>query len=336
MKQTNQTSDIDFVVAWVDGSDKAWLNEKSKYQADAMREDDSSVRYRDWDNLKYWFRAIEQYAPWVRMIHFVTWGHVPAWLNVDNPRLHIVRHEDYIPREYLPTFNSHTIELNLHRIPGLAERFVYFNDDMFLNRPVLPEDFFINGLPRDIMALDCIAFGKNSAGLFNANDVGIINDHFDVCECFHHNFNKWMNSGYGIKLMFQTWFLLHKCWFTGFYYQHVTAAYLKSTFEKVWDEEPDVLDETCRCRFRSTQNVNHWLMKYWQLASGNFYPQKKKFGQYFEIGNHDVRLKEALLKGKRKVICINDTIKVRNFTREKDVINEIFEKKLPDKSSFER
>lgn len=76
-------------------------------------------------------------------------------------------------------------------------------------------------------------------------------------------------------------------------------------------------------------------MKYWQLASGNFYPQKKKFGQYFEIGNHDERLKEALLKGKRKVICVNDTIKVRDFTREKDVINEIFEKKLPEKSSFE-
>ena len=78
----------------------------------------------------------------MRKVHFVTWGHIPQWLNTKHPKLNIVCHEDFIPQKFLPTFNSHTIEWNFHRIPGLTEQFVYFNDDMFLLKPVYMEDFF--------------------------------------------------------------------------------------------------------------------------------------------------------------------------------------------------
>ena len=71
----------------------------------------------------------------------LTHGHLPKWLNINNPKLNIAKHSDFIPKEYLPTFSSHSIELNLHRIEGLVERFVYFNDDMFLLRPVKRELF---------------------------------------------------------------------------------------------------------------------------------------------------------------------------------------------------
>ena len=122
---------IDFVVTWVDGNDPIWQAEKAKYSPN-KNADNRNVRFRDWDNMQYWFRAVEKFAPWVNKIHFVTYGHLPKWLNTDNPKLNIVKHSDFIPKEYLPTFSSHSIELNLHRIEGLAERFVYFNDDMFL------------------------------------------------------------------------------------------------------------------------------------------------------------------------------------------------------------
>ena len=94
---------IDFVITWVDGSDPAWNKERMQY-SESSKEDNGEERYRDWGLLKYWFRGVEQYAPWVRKIHLVTWGHLPKWLDTCSPRLHIVRHEDYIPREYLPTF----------------------------------------------------------------------------------------------------------------------------------------------------------------------------------------------------------------------------------------
>ena len=69
-------------------------------------------------------------------------GHYPDWLNLDCPKLRFIKHEDYIPKKYLPTFNSHTIELNFNRIKELSERFVYFNDDMFIIDYMEKSDFF--------------------------------------------------------------------------------------------------------------------------------------------------------------------------------------------------
>ena len=147
---------IDIVITWVDGNDPEWRSEKNKTRYDKeqlVETDDREERFRDWENLRYWFRGIENCAPWVRKVHFVTWGHLPKWLNTKHPKLNIVRHTEYIPPEFLPTFNSHTIEWNMHRIPGLSEKFVYFNDDMFLLKRTGETDFFRNGLPVDMLAL---------------------------------------------------------------------------------------------------------------------------------------------------------------------------------------
>ena len=139
--------DIDFVVLWVDGSDPVWQAEKAKHQGKTLDDSNSVNRFRDWGLMPYWFRAVEKFAPWVRKVHFVTCGHVPAFLNLEHPKLHHVKHADFLPAEALPTFSSHAIEMNIHRIPGLAEQFVYFNDDMFLIRPVPETAFFRDGLP---------------------------------------------------------------------------------------------------------------------------------------------------------------------------------------------
>ena len=134
---------IDFIITWVDGNDPLWQAEKAKYQA--VKGDASVNRYREWDTLRYWFRGVEKFAPWVNKVFFVTWGHLPSWLNTEHPKLRIVKHTDYIPSEYLPTFSSRPIDMNFHRIEDLSEHFVYFNDDMFLLRPVQQADFFVNG-----------------------------------------------------------------------------------------------------------------------------------------------------------------------------------------------
>lgn len=78
-----RTNEIDIVVAWVDGADPAWQEEKRKRmieQGMAVQVDDREERYRDWELMRYWFRGIEKFAPWVRKIHFVTYGHLPDWL----------------------------------------------------------------------------------------------------------------------------------------------------------------------------------------------------------------------------------------------------------------
>ena len=129
---------IDFVVMWVDGNDPAWQKEKEKDSPRKTDDSNSANRFRDWGLMPYWFRAIEKFTPWVRKIHFVTWGHLPEFLDTTNPKLNIVKHSDFMPEGTLPTFSSHALEVNLHRIPGLADNFVYFNDDMLLTSPVKP------------------------------------------------------------------------------------------------------------------------------------------------------------------------------------------------------
>ncbi len=114
---------IDFVVTWLDGNDPAWQTECKEYYKDEKGIDMSISRMRDWDNLHYWFRCVEKFAPWVRTIHLVTWGHFPKWLNTNAPKLNIVKHSDFIPQEYLPTFSTFPNTLNTHRIENLAEHF---------------------------------------------------------------------------------------------------------------------------------------------------------------------------------------------------------------------
>ena len=123
---------IDFVLLWVDDNDPVWLEQKNHYlkQEKELSHSDanSDCRYREHGLLRYWFRAVEQFTPWVNKVFFVTCGQKPEWLDESHSKLCLVNHKDYIPAEYLPTFHSNTIELNLHRIDNLSEHFVLFND----------------------------------------------------------------------------------------------------------------------------------------------------------------------------------------------------------------
>ncbi len=132
----------------------------------------------------------------MNQIYFVTWGHIPSWLNLSHPKLKVVRHEEFIPTDYLPTFSSHPIELNLHRIKGLSERFVYFNDDTFLIRPVLQEDFFKNGLPRDCCIETAIAQDNIDDPFAHIllNNTALVNMHFKKREGIKKKLEKMVQS----------------------------------------------------------------------------------------------------------------------------------------------
>lgn len=328
---------VDFVIIWVDGNDPEWRREKNEYKGVLTREeDDSEHRYRDWDNLQYWFRGVEKFCPWVRTIHFVTWGHLPKWLNTDNPKLHIVNHRDYIPAEYLPTFSSHTIELNLHRIEGLSERFVYFNDDMFIIKPTTEMDFFRNGKPCDSAVLNVHCYNMEDMVIMAPfRDIGVINHEFKMREVIKKNFGGWFNWKYGINNL-RNIILLSCPRFPGMLQQHLPTSFCKSTFVEVWDKYHDVLDETCKHRFREMTDVNQWLFKEWQIASGNFYPRSTKIGKNIAAYNIDAACK-CISAQQAKMMCLNDTeMSYDEFMNCVRKVNDAFEMILPEKSSFER
>ncbi|WP_341926429.1 stealth conserved region 3 domain-containing protein [Nocardioides psychrotolerans] len=138
---------VDVVYTWVDGSDPEWDAARQARLAGVVgtaqtRESSGQARFLARDELRYSLRSLHLFAPWVRRIHVVTAGQVPEWLDTSDPRINLVDHRDILPADGLPTFNSHAIETSLHLIEGLAEHFLYFNDDFFLARPVHPETFF--------------------------------------------------------------------------------------------------------------------------------------------------------------------------------------------------
>ena len=147
----NKNGPIDIVLPWLDDNDTAWqkefLESLEKYPRDEAA--DSNIHFESWDNLHLWFRAAERFMPWARRIVLITWGHVPEFLDLTNEKLLVVRHRDYLPPMYRPTYNSNVIELNVHRIKDLAENFILFNDDTFPLAPVDENYYFQNDLPCD-------------------------------------------------------------------------------------------------------------------------------------------------------------------------------------------
>lgn len=326
---------IDFVIPWVDGGDPAWLKEKDFYSGKKATEEDArDIRFRDWETLKYWFRGVEKFAPWVNKIHFVTWGHLPEWLNIEHSQLHIVNHRDYIPEKYLPTFSSHVIELNMHRIPNLSEHFVYFNDDIFILKPLKESDFFQNGIPCDICIANAITPRLGEFSPILLQTTSYINKHFDKKKDMKKNRSKWFNLKYG-KLLIRTLCLTPWTFYTGFYNHHLAVAYEKKTLETVWHEEPVILDQTCHHRFRNDMDVNQYIFRYWRLASGDFVPHEV-LGRYVNMGDDNEAIYKMIRNQSVKLLCINDKENHADFETEKDKMILSFEKVFSEKSAFEK
>ena len=329
--------DIDFVVTWVDMDDPKWKEDFKKYSGkiDNTKNEVSEARFRDYGFLKYWFRGVEKFAPWVRKVHFVTCGQKPDWLNENHPKLSLINHSDYIPKQYLPVFNSSLIEIYLHKIPGLADNFVYFNDDFFIINNISKERFFKNGLPNDIAA-----FRYNSGmGLWSKcliNNIKIINERFDKHTVLKRDHNKWYNPDYGKKSRITRLMKPYDKFIT-LITPHNAQPYLKSTFEEVWDYAGDKLTKASENRFRSPEDYTQELFRTWQICQSNFEPYNTyKDTKMFPLVLRSKQAIKAIYDQKYKLICLNDNAHIRNYEKVMQELEKAFETILPEKSVFEK
>ena len=137
-------SKVDVVYTWVNGENPDYLQYLSQYTSDPKKL--NPERYRDlYQMLKYSIRSILQFMPWINHIYIVTMRpQVPEWLNLDSDRVSLIHHDEIFPNNaFLPTFNCHTIESYLYRIPNISQYFIYFNDDYFIGRPLTINDWFM-------------------------------------------------------------------------------------------------------------------------------------------------------------------------------------------------
>ena len=328
--------DIDIVVTWVDMDDPKWKKDfiNSGGSIDNTKNGFTEARFRDHGLLKYWFRGVDTFAPWVRKIHFVTCAQKPNWLNVNHPKLKLVNHSDYIPDEFLPTFNSRVIESYMHKIPGLSDHFVYFNDDVFIIDEISPDRFFSGNLPNDIAA-----FRHNSGiGLWSKslkNNLKIINERFDKHTVLKRDHNKWFHPSYGKRAKL-THILKPYRKFVTLMTPHNAQPYIKSTFEEVWDYASDRLKEFSKNRFRTAKDYTPELFRTWQICQSNFEP----YNVYNDTKMFPLILKpkqaiKALYNQDYKLVCLNDNEHIRDYENVMTKIEKAFESILPEKSEFE-
>lgn len=322
---------------WVDDRDPSWKNKMHKWKNVYGLPIGETGRYREWDTLKYLFRGIEKFASWVNHIYLITDSQQPEWLNLCTNKVSIIDHSQIIKEEFLPVFNSSAIELNIHKIPGLSDNFVLFNDDVFITKKVNPEDFFIRNIPLDTAAFSTIApLIENPMCNYIFNNIRLINENFDKYDTLKSGVTKWFSPKNGYPLI-RTVLLLPWSKFTGFYEPHICVSYNKDTFITVWDKYEKELTMTTSSKFREAHNHNQWLMRAWQLASNNFIPRSNNFGQVISITDIESSKLAAkrITNSKFKVLCLNDNEGVVDFETSKLLVLNAFNDILPEKSSFE-
>ena len=328
--------DIDFIITWVDMNDPKWQTEFFKYSKDKNNSKNgvSKARFRDNGLLKYWFRGVERFAPWARKIHFVTSGQTPEWLDENNPKIHLVNHSDFVPSQFLPTYNSVVIERYLHKIPTLSEHFVYFNDDFFMINTVKQERFFKNGLPCDIAVFD---YNPSWSQWYVRikNNIRLINRHFDKKEVMAQWHDKWFDKSYGMKMRWNYIFKFYNKFIT-LRVPHNAQPYLKSTFEEVWAAAEKELTETSSNRFRALTDYTPELFRTWQICKGNFEPYNTyKDTKMFPLMVRPKQAVRAIRQQSYTLICLNDNVHIRDYDLVMRNIRDAFQQILPEKSSFE-
>lgn len=277
---------IDLVYTWVDSNDPLWqedyLAHVDEIRAQALLTASASEsRWRSRNELLYSLRSVEMYAPFIRNIYVVTNGQRPAWL-AEHPRVQVVAHRDLFPdTSVLPCFNSNAIETVLHRIPGLAEHFLYLNDDFFFSRSCVPEDFFsIGGLSK-------LFFSKR---FLDARPIDPAGRATVAC---HKSTRDVLQARFGIEAAQK--------------FQHAPHALRKSTLAQIEAEFPDQIARTRANRVRAPDDMAlAMLYGYYALFTGQAQRSRIAYA-YIELGMDDVRTAFANLEARRmKVFCLND------------------------------
>jgi len=309
---------VDAVYTWVDGDDPAMAAKRRAHQAladhgIAPRETGAS-RYTSHDELRYALRSLEMYAGFVRHVYLVTDSQVPAWLDPRAEGLTVVDHRDILPADALPVFNSHAIESRLHHIPGLSERYLYFNDDVFINRPVRAEHFFHgNGIAR--IPLSPLKLGVGDPHPLEPAPNSAGKNTREVIRRFH---------GRQIR---------HKSLHT----PHPQLLSVMREMEALGIEE---LRRTAYSRFRSTADVApaSTLHHHWAIATGRGVPADYRF-RYVQLGSPDMRRRLARLAAGEDVdfFCLNDVDTApAERAAARAAIRAFLERKYPFPSRWER
>ena len=328
---------IDIVYLWVDGGDKKWCKERDYWYEkihNKKPEQTNNYLYRDNGELKYSLRSVEKFVPWINHIYIVTgFNQKPKWLNTNNPKITIVPHEQIMPADALPTFNSTAIEMCTPNIPNLSEKFILMNDDTFFNKPVHPNFFF----------------DKNNRAIVFYNKFKNIYKHIHNNMCNDDEYatslilsNLKISEIFGKKLFHTR-------------PSHGIDPYLKSSWIKCSNHPSikPIIDKQIYNKFRTKDELHRWLFNMYAYFTGTAIFKKAhshKSGKHkisaclynaihwYKINVSPIFCLDAMQHDKSiqhaPIFCINDSDDISTTTIKNNI--EYLKKLFQNKSKFEK
>lgn len=295
---------VDVVYTWVNHLDPNWQSlhlealESGRLPQGQHASVNDMARFQNRDELKYSINSLRRYAPWIRNIFIVTNCELPTWAANDRQIIGIT-HESIFPHiDDLPTFNAFAIEACLHRVPGLSEHFIYFNDDVFLLRPVKIEDFF----PSE-------------------NEVSVFVSRHDIPVHWSENLRPVEYSMLNVREILTQRF--------GFdpkkKLEHAPFPLLKSLMFEIEEEYSASLADTRSHAFRYPTDLplSTTLHAYYSLATGRG-RIKKIPSRYIDIGDPFFVLLilpySSLMRNKYTFLCLNEVSSIRWLPKLRDRI----------------
>ena len=289
---------IDYVVPMVFHDDVEW---QSSFIKRNRVFDESNpyefVRYRSWGTEHLLIQCIKKFMPFVDRIFVILAMESQKQDWMDEEGVNIVYHKDFMPDEFLPTFNSRAIELYMYKIPGLSERFIYGNDDMFPVSELKETDFFEGMVP-------CLHYTErpfpddpNDFHFAARNGLNFIASQFGK-----HYTDTWLKGGHSLTPM------------------------LKSTWERLWENNYFKMKRTIT-PFRQVKNYNQWLCPWWHYLSGN-YVDRTPCRKYVGVRKSVDEVRATLLDENLQVVCVNDNECENNYTLYGEAVKSALRERL--------
>lgn len=311
---------VDIVVTYLNERDEQWRKDFNYWKEKELKENKTSLdnrqafgveRTREWDAFKYWFRGVETNCLWIHKVFLVVQNerHIPDWLDKSNPKLRIVYHEEFIPKELLPTFNAMTIGIYIPNIKDLSENYIMCDDDFYFLNPIKKDRFF--KFNRPIHLNNVLSYGLYDGDCLKGTDkvfYYILNNNIK----FESKFNKKVRYGFyhlpeARKKSFETKILNNYAKeikeansYSKFRNKHNLCSYMYSDLLKMFDVAllGNPYKKCCYCTLKSNVDFNY----YWN----------------------------------KDIVCFNDTEQLDDYEKTKEKFIKFLDKKFPKKSSFER
>lgn len=250
---------IDIVIPWVNPDDSEW-KESFLYWKRKETGNNADCRYRDWGFIKYVFRSIEMNCPWCRNVFLLlaSPSQIPSWLNIKSSKLRIVYHKEFIPKMFLPTFNTNVIEIFISCIKELSNNFILCNDDTFFCKKMPPEFFFDNDIPVSKYRIEPLKTPTYNFEYILQNNVNFV--------------NMITNSNGNVY----------------YHPHHLPVSYTKPVQLFILSKFFDIIKQRLHGKFRTDDDISDWAYYDFQCRMGQCKFTDDERGRSYGIGKEGV------------------------------------------------